>query len=76
MRQCTVQSGGPGLYAFISGALHEIGAALCRGNASLGLSDWYALTQVPGRARCVASLVPRPRWSEVVRGCLLCGRLG
>jgi hypothetical protein len=35
-----VQAGGSGLSraAFISGALRELGVALCRGNASLGLS--------------------------------------
>jgi hypothetical protein len=47
-----VKSGGPGLsrVAFISGALRELGVALCRGNASLGRSSLYALTRVSGRA--------------------------
>jgi hypothetical protein len=36
--------------AFISGALRELGVALCRGNASLGRSGLYALTRVSGRA--------------------------
>jgi hypothetical protein len=30
----------------------------------------------PAGPRCAASVVPWPRWSEVVRGCLLDGRLG
>jgi hypothetical protein len=34
--------------AFFSGALREVGVALCRGNASLGRSGLYALT----RASC------------------------
>jgi hypothetical protein len=47
-----VQAGGPGLSrdAFISGALRELGVALCRGNASLGRSGLYNLTRVSGRA--------------------------
>jgi hypothetical protein len=47
-----VEAEGPGLSrdAFISGALQELGVALCRDNASLGRSGLYALTQVPGRA--------------------------
>jgi hypothetical protein len=48
----TVQAGGPGLSraAFMSESLRELGAALCRGNASLGRSGLYALTQASGRA--------------------------
>jgi hypothetical protein len=36
--------------AFISGALRELGVALCRGNASLGRSSVYNLTMVSGQA--------------------------
>jgi hypothetical protein len=47
-----VLAGGPGLShdAFISGALWELGVALCRGNTSLGRSGLYNLTRVIGRA--------------------------
>jgi hypothetical protein len=47
-----VQTGGPGLSqdVFISGALRELGIALCRGNACLGRSSLYNLTRVSGRA--------------------------
>jgi hypothetical protein len=74
----TVQAGGPGLSqdAFISGALRELGIALCRGKASLG---WSACMPSPGCSagpRCAAYLVPQLWWSEVVRGCLLDSRLG
>jgi hypothetical protein len=45
-----VHAEGPGLSrdAFITGALWELGVALCRGNASLGRSGLYALTGVSG----------------------------
>jgi hypothetical protein len=47
-----VQAGGPGLSraAFISGALRELGVALCRGNASLCRSGAYVATRAAGRA--------------------------
>jgi hypothetical protein len=34
----------------LSGALRELSVALCRGNASLGRSGLYALTQASGQA--------------------------
>jgi hypothetical protein len=45
-----VQVGGSGLSrdAFNSGALRELGVALCRGNASLDRSGLYNLTRVRG----------------------------
>jgi hypothetical protein len=69
-----VQAWGPGLSrdAFISGALREPCATVMRlwvGPACttlLGCLAW---------PRCAASLVPRPRWSEVVRGCLFASRI-
>jgi hypothetical protein len=47
-----VKARNPGLSQddFISGALRELGVALCRGNASLDLSGLYNLTRVSGRA--------------------------
>jgi hypothetical protein len=47
-----VQARGPGLSrdAFISGALRELGVALCLGNTSLGRSGLHALARVSGRA--------------------------
>jgi hypothetical protein len=71
-----VQAGGPGLSrdAVILGALRELGVALCHGNASLARSSLYDLTRVSG-PHCAASVVPRPRWSEVVCSCLFFGRL-
>jgi hypothetical protein len=47
-----VQAGGPGLSRdpFISGALRELGVAICRGNVSLGRSGLYALDRVSGWA--------------------------
>jgi hypothetical protein len=64
----TVQDRGPGLSrdALISGALRELGVALCRGNAFLGRSGLYALTRASGRAslRSLACLS-----AEVVCGC-------
>jgi hypothetical protein len=73
-----VQAGSPGLCpdALISGALRDLGVALCRGNASLDQSGLYALSLRLAGPRCVASLAPRLRWSEVARGCLLDGCLG
>jgi hypothetical protein len=73
----TVQAGGPGLSrdAFISGVPRELCVALCRGNASLGRSGLYALTRESGLACCAASLAIRLRWTGLVRGCLLDGRL-
>jgi hypothetical protein len=70
-----VLAGGPGLSrdAFISGALRELSVAMCRDDASFGRSG---LLGCPAGPRCAAFLVPQPRWSEVVRGCLLDGRLG
>jgi urea transporter len=68
-----VQAGGPGLSraALVSGALRELGVTPCHGNASLRRSGLYNLTRCLVGPRCAASLVPRPRWSEFVRGCLL-----
>jgi hypothetical protein len=59
-----VQGGGPCLSwsAFISGALRELGVALCRCNASLGRPGLYGCPVGP---RCSASLVPRLRLSVV-----------
>jgi hypothetical protein len=47
-----VQARDPGLSrdAFISGALWELGVAVCRGNACLGRFGLYALTRVSGQA--------------------------
>jgi hypothetical protein len=55
-----VQAGGPGLSqdAFISGALRELGVALCRGNASLGRSGLYNCTRVSGRAPLLSLSCP------------------
>jgi hypothetical protein len=46
-----VQAGGPGLLraAFISGALRELGVALCRGNASLCRSGAYVAKRAARR---------------------------
>jgi hypothetical protein len=65
-----VQAGGPGLTrgAFISGALRELGVAMCRGSASLGQSSLYALTQVSGRAPLRGLSCPS---AAVVSGCPL-----
>jgi hypothetical protein len=64
------QAGGPGLSrgAFISGALRELGVAICRGNASLGQSGLYALTRVSGRAPLRGLSCPL---AAVVSGCPL-----
>jgi hypothetical protein len=47
-----VQAGGSGFSrdAFNSGALRELGVAMCRGNASLCRSSLYVLTRVSGQA--------------------------
>jgi hypothetical protein len=47
-----VQAGGPGLSraASISGALRELSAALCHGDASLCRSGAYVATRAAGRA--------------------------
>jgi hypothetical protein len=73
-----VQAGGPGLSqeAVISGALPELGVALCRVNALWAGPACITLLGSLAEPRCAASLVPRPRWSEIVSGCLFGGRLG
>jgi hypothetical protein len=47
-----VQARGPGLSrnAFISGALQELGVALCSGNASLGRPGLHNFNRLSGRA--------------------------
>jgi hypothetical protein len=64
-----VQAGGPGLSraAFISGALRELGVALCRGNASLCRSGAYVATRAAGRAPMRGLAQPS---AEVVSACL------
>jgi hypothetical protein len=73
-----VKAGGPGLSrdAFILGALRVLGDAFYCGNASLGQSGLYAVTRVSGRAMLSGLSCPSAEWSEVVRSCLLDGRLG
>jgi hypothetical protein len=64
-----VLAGGPGLSrsAFISGALRELSVALCRGNAFLCRSDWYAV-------KAAASQAPVRRQSRPSTEVALCCR--
>jgi hypothetical protein len=65
-----VQAGRPGLSraALVSGALRELGVALCWGNASLCCSVAYVATRAAGRTPMRG--LARPS-AEVVKACLV-----